>query len=90
MNTWKPALLPEDPEKNKKFLAEYGLVPSLVLIDNFGDRMFRHGAYSTSQKDVQKENMKPVSYTHLLNPVHTAFWLSFMRRGNEGARWKRP
>ena len=58
MNTWKPALLPEDPEKNKKFLAEYGLVPSLVLIDNFGDRMFRHGAYSTSQKDVQKENMK--------------------------------
>ena len=58
MNTWKPALLPEDPEKNKKFLAEYGLVPSLVLIDNFGDRMFRHGAYSTSQKDIQKENMK--------------------------------
>ena len=58
MNTWRPGLLPEDPEKNKRFLAEYGLIPSLVLIDNFGDRYFKHGAFSTSQKDVEKESIK--------------------------------
>ncbi len=58
MNTWNTGLLPSDPIKNKAFLAEYGIEPSLVLVDNFGDRKFRNGAFSTSEKDVWKESLK--------------------------------
>jgi len=58
MTTWPTGELPDDPVKYKAFLANYGMVSSTVLINNFGDRKFKHGAFSTNETAVRRETVK--------------------------------
>ena len=58
MAIWPNDPLPNDPYKFKELIGRYGLVPSTVLINNFGDRKFKHGAFSSTEAAVRKETVK--------------------------------
>lgn len=57
MRTWPTGPFPDDPETFKRMLDKHGLIPSTILIDNFGDRRFKHGGFSTNEKMVKRETI---------------------------------
>lgn len=58
MAIWPNDPLPNDPYKFKELIGNYGLVPSTLLINNFSDRKFKHGAFSSNDAGVRRESIK--------------------------------
>ncbi len=55
---YPPALLPKDPVKLQKKLAEYNLRVSEVVVEGWSDRKWKHGAYSTIERAVRRDAIK--------------------------------
>ncbi|TFG63075.1 MAG: sugar phosphate isomerase/epimerase [Spirochaetales bacterium] len=90
--------LPEDPEKLKKKLADYNLKLSSVVVENWSDRKWKHGAFCTTEKAVREENIalfkRAIDYCKacggesvLLWPAHDGFDYPFQVNYKDG--WKR-
>ena len=58
MGIWPNDPLPNDPYKFKELIGKYGLVPSTLLINNFGDRKYKHGAFSSTEASVRRDTVK--------------------------------
>lgn len=52
------APLPSDPEKLVKKLSNYNLKVSNVAVEEWGDRKWKYGAYSTTEDNIRKEAVK--------------------------------
>jgi xylose isomerase len=81
---YPPALMPGDPVKLKKKLEDHGLKVADVFVEGWGDRKWKHGAYSTTEKSVRREAIKIFkegmdfakelnAYSVLLWPAHDGF-----------------
>lgn len=50
--------LPSDPDKLVKKLDDFGLKVSNLAPENWGDRKWKHGAFSTNEKKIRQEAIK--------------------------------
>jgi len=93
-----PAMMPKDPVKLLKKIQEHGLEVADVFIEQWSDRKYRHGAYSTSEEKVRKEAIKMFkegidfakeikAHSVLLWPAHDGFDYPFQT--NYYDAWKR-
>jgi xylose isomerase len=94
---YPPSLMPKDPDKLVKKLGEYNLKVADVFVEGWGHRKWRHGAYSTTEKQVRKEAIgifkegmdfaKEVkAESVLLWPAHDGFDYPFQANYYDG--WK--
>ena len=75
---YPPTLMPKDPVQLQKKLADYGLKVAEVCVEGWGDRKWRNGAYSTTEKEIRKEAIKlfkeGMDFTKALNVDSVLFW----------------
>jgi xylose isomerase len=75
---YPPALLPRDPVKLQKKLEEYNLKVSEVFVEGWGDRKWKHGAYSTTERAVRRDAIKMfkdgMDFAKELNAESILFW----------------
>jgi xylose isomerase len=94
---YPPDPLPSDPEKIIKKLSDYNMKVSYLEPEVWSDRKWKHGAFSTSEKNIRKEAVKfmkeAVDYSRelraesvLLWPAHDGFDYPFQTDYQEG--WK--
>ncbi|MCL5070440.1 MAG: sugar phosphate isomerase/epimerase, partial [Actinobacteria bacterium] len=50
--------LPDNPEKLIKKLSDFNLKVADISVDNYTDRKWKNGAFSTNEKNTRKENIK--------------------------------
>jgi xylose isomerase len=50
--------LPNDPDKLLRILGEHNLKVGDITVDNYAHRKWRHGAFSTNEAYIRKENIK--------------------------------
>lgn len=89
--------LPADPVKLKQYLAEYGLKPSNLGVENWGDKRWKHGAFSSTDARTRRECIdmcrKGIDFAAameaesvLLWPAHDGFDYPFQAQYRDG--WK--
>ncbi len=89
--------LPEDADKLVKKLDNYGLKVSNLAMEVWGDRKWKHGSFSTTEKNIRKEAIKMFkegidfakevnANSVLLWPAHDGFDYPFQVDYREG--WK--
>jgi len=91
------APLPSDPNKLIKKLDDFGLKVSNIAVDCFTDKKWKHGAFSTVEKNIRKDTIKlfkeVIDFTKeikadsiLLWPAHDGFDYPFQADYRDG--WK--
>jgi len=91
------APLPSDPDKLVKKLDNFGLKVSNIAVEGWGDRKWKHGAYSTTETNIRKEAVKlfkeGIDFAKavdadsiLLWPAHDGFDYPFQANYRDG--WK--
>ena len=94
---YPPVLMPRDPVKLKKKLEDFGLKIADVFVEGWGDRKWKYGAYSTTEKQVRKDAIKMFkeginfakeleAESVLLWPAHDGFDYPFQANYFDG--WK--
>ena len=89
--------LPSDPEKLVRLAANYNLKIADLYIESAGNAKWKHGAYSTNEKNIRKEAVKLFkegidfakaidAYSVLLWPAHDGFDYPFQTNYNQA--WK--
>ncbi len=70
--------LPEDPQKMKQLLGNYGLKVATTAVENFTDPKWKHGALSTTDRKIRKENIKlckeAIDFTAEFEDVSIRIW----------------
>ena len=49
---------PKDPDRLVDLLGDYNLKVADITVENYTNRIFKHGAYCTNEKNVREENIK--------------------------------
>lgn len=91
------APMPSEPDKLLKKLADYNLKVSNIAVENWADRKWRNGSFSTNEKEVRKETVKmfkeAIDFAKevkadsvLLWPAHDG--LDYPFQCNYGEAWK--
>ncbi len=89
--------LPGDPDGLVKKLNDFNLKVGDITVDNYGDRKWRHGAFSSNDEKIRKENIKicketidfaaQIPGTTVTTwPAHDGFDYSFQTNYKDG--WK--
>jgi xylose isomerase len=55
---YPPSLMPKDPVTLLKKASDYGLKVPEVFVEGWGDKKWKHGSYSTTEKKVRQEAIK--------------------------------
>jgi len=75
---YPPSLLPRDPVKLQKKLADYNLKVSEVFVEGWSDRKWKNGAYSTTESAVRRDAIKMfkdgMEFAKELNAESILFW----------------
>jgi sugar phosphate isomerase/epimerase len=75
---YPPLLMPKDPVKLKQKLMNHDLQLADVFVEGWGDRKWKHGAYSTTEKRVRRDAIKlfkdGIDFARALDAQSILFW----------------
>jgi len=75
---YPPLLMPRDPVKLKQKLTNHNLQLADVFVEGWSDRKWKHGAYSTTEKQVRRDAIKlfedGIDFARALDAQSILFW----------------